>query len=71
MVELFDIGVKNIEELNKPFKEAFELASISKPTSKNGKISWDEIAIKYKESRVPNKISESNWQNNEKSRIER
>ena len=71
LVELFAKGVKNMEELDKPFKEAFQLATISKPVSNNGKINWDEIAFKYKKSRVPNKISESNWQNNERSRIER
>ena len=71
LVELFAKGVKNMEELDKPFKEAFQLATISKPVSNNGKINWDEIAFKYKKSRVPNKISESNWQNNERSRIEK
>ena len=60
-----------MKELDKPFKEVFQLATISKPTSNNGKIKWDEIAIKYEKSRVPNKISESNWQNNERSRIEK
>ena len=71
LVELFAKGVKNMEELDKPFKEAFQLATISKPTSNHGRIAWDEIAVKYKKSRVPNKISETNWQNNEKSRIEK
>ena len=48
LVELFAKGVKNMEELDKPFKEAFQLATISKPVSNNGKINWDEIAFKYK-----------------------
>ena len=61
LVELFAKGAKNIEELDKPFKEAFQLATICKPISNNGGIDWDEIAIKYKKSGVPNKISESNW----------
>tara|TARA_Y100001972_G_C7629381_1_gene315853 strand:+ start:240 stop:1463 length:1224 start_codon:yes stop_codon:yes gene_type:complete len=72
LIELFDKGINNIEQLNKPFKEAFELANIARPTNiNNGKINWDEIKIKYKKSRVPNKISETNWINNEKVRIER
>ena len=71
LVELFTKGVKNMEELDKSFKEAFHLATICKPISNNGRINWDEIAIKYKRSIVPNKIAEYNWQNNERSRIER
>ena len=39
--ELFAKGVKNMDELDKPFKEAFHLATISKATSNNGKIAWD------------------------------
>ena len=45
LVELFAKGVKNMEELDKPFKDAFQLATIYKPTSNNGKINWDAIAI--------------------------
>jgi len=33
LIELFSKGVNNIEELIKPFKEAFQLVSISKSTS--------------------------------------
>jgi len=41
------------------------------PTFNNDKVYWNAKAFKYKKFRVPNMISETNWQNNEKSRIEK
>ena len=59
-----------MQDLGLSFKDAFALTDGS-PKQTNGKSNWEEIQIRYKKYRVPNFVTEANFKENEKSRIEK
>ena len=70
LLDLINRATSSMQDLGLSFKDAFAVADGSSEQT-NGKSNWEEIQTRYKKYRVPNFVTEANFNENEKSRIEK